>query len=216
MSHILYLGLDPTHYQGNGTITHWPIIQIRPRPLSEPDIQQALANFDAYTHVIITSKSTVKILKEYLELSHIPLERWRAKATLAVGQSTAKSLLQIGITPFKVAVEEKAEGIVELLKSLEGHFFWPHSAKARPMISEFLQGKGARLATCVLYEPVSHFPDPLPDLSTFDEIVFTSPSTVDAFLEHFHSFPKHARLTPIGLITGNYLNACVNSLFGSQ
>ncbi len=205
---ILYLGLDPTHYKSQGDITHWPIIQIVPRCLSDPAIQSALNNFEAFTHVIVTSKSAVTILKDYLELSNIPLIQWAAKATLAVGQVTAKQLNACGIIPLKVAADEKAEGIVEELRQLDltnAHLFWPHSSKARTVIEEFCTAHTILLTSCNLYEPRPHIPRELPQLKHFDEIVFTSPSTVDAFLEIFNHFPAHTTLTPIGSITGHYL-----------
>ena len=206
---ILYLGLDPSRYLSNGQVTHWPIIQIVPRPLSDPSIKSALNHFEAFTHVIATSKSTVAILIDYLEQLNIPLHRWAAKETLAVGQATAKHLNACGITPLKVAMDEKAEGIVEELKQLDltnAHLFWPHSSKARLVIEEFCTSRAVRLTSCTLYDPKTHIPSELPQLKDFHEIVFTSPSTVDAFLEIFGACPSHACLTTIGSITGRYLN----------
>lgn len=210
---ILYLGLDPACYQSKGHVTHWPIIQIIPRPLSEPSIKNALSNFEAFTHVIATSKSAVAILMDYLEQLNIPLHRWAAKATLAVGQATAKHLIAGGITPFKVAVDEKAEGIIKELMQLDltdAHLFWPHSSKARLVIEEFCTSRAIRLTSCTLYDPKTRIPGELPQLKEFQEIVFTSPSTVDAFLEVFGTLPTHACLTPIGSITGSYLHSLLN------
>lgn len=217
---ILYLGLDPTHYinqNGNqGEIFHWPIIQIVPRPLSDPSLRQALENFDCYSHVIATSKSTVAILHDYLPQLNIKMEVWRKKMTLAVGKVTAKHLQAIGITPAKVAQEETAEGIIAELEQwpLENaHLFWPHSAQARPIIKDFLETKNISHTTCILYESQPHISGPLPQLEQFNAIVFTSPSTVEAFLHIFGSFPLHAQLIPIGPITAHCLQS---KLFSRQ
>ena len=206
---ILYLGLDPTHYHAKGPVTHWPIIQIIPRPLSELALHNALNNFEQYTHVIITSKSSIPILQDYLTRLAIPLQIWTAKVTLAVGQATAKCLEACGIIPFKIAQEETAEGLIKELKQLDlknAHLFWPHSSKARPVIDDFLTASAIRYTSCNLYEPKLNIPGELPSLESFDEIVFTSPSTVDAFLEIFKQFPLHSRLTTIGPITANHLS----------
>lgn len=208
MKRILYLGLDPTHYISQGEIVHWPIIQIVRRPLSDPLIKQALQDFDRYSHVIITSKSTVAILQEYLPQLGIDLQSWQAKSTLAVGKVTAKHLNALGIYPASIAEEETAEGIIQDIQKLSlksSHFFWPHSSQSRPLIKDFLITQNARLTDCILYDPISHVPGPLPDLNHFDEIVFTSPSTVDAFLSIFGSFPVHVQLTAIGPVTMQYL-----------
>jgi uroporphyrinogen-III synthase len=205
---ILYLGLDPTHYQTDGEIFHWPIIQIIPRPLQNSALQQSLSHFNTYSHILITSKSTVEILKNYLPRLGISLSAWANKITLAVGQVTAKHLQDCGISPSLIAQEETAEGLVEELKRLDlkqAHVFWPHSARARPLIADFLRIHHIRHTTCVLYEPRSCMPDELPLLEDFDEIVFTSPSTVEAFLNIFSKFPSHAQLKAIGPITARFL-----------
>lgn len=205
---ILYLGLDPSHYQTDGEVTHWPVIQIIPRPLSDEPLQKALKRFDDYTHIVVTSKSTVAILKEYLPLSGIPLESWTAKATVAVGKTTAKHLFACGISPIAVAKEETAEGLIREIKQLDlshAHFFWPHSSQARPIIKDFFEDNAIPYSSCALYDPEPHIPGILPVLGNYDEIVFTSPSTIDAFLKIFGKFPAHARLKPIGPVTASHL-----------
>ncbi len=205
---ILYLGLDPTYYQANGEIIHWPIIQIIPRPLSESDIHQALSNFKNYSHVIVTSKSTVLILLDYLSQLKIDLQTWVQKTTLAVGQVTAKHLKACGITPTRVAQEETAEGLIEELKQLpleQAYVFWPHSAQARPVIKEFLVTQNIQHTTCILYDPQPYIPGTLPNLEHMDAVVFTSPSTVKAFLQVFGAFPSHLQLVAIGPVTGRFL-----------
>ena len=210
---ILYLGLDPTHYQAqnDGTITHWPIICIVPRPLTDPAIQRALAAFKHYSHVIFTSKSTVAILHDYLNRLGIPSESWAAKMTLAVGQATTKHLEVYGIKASVVAQEETAEGLINVLQQLplkQAHLFWPHSAQARSVIRDFFIDQGIRYTACPLYDTQTYVPGSLPDLNTFDEIVFTSPSTIKAFLEIFGQLPSHLCLTPIGPVTASFLAKC--------
>lgn len=205
---ILYLGLDPTHYANSDEVIHWPIIQIVPRPLSEPSIQQALHDFESYSHVMITSKSTVAILKDYLLQLGISLQVWAKKGTLAVGKITAKHLQDCGITPIKVAQKETAEGIIEELKQLpleNAHVFWPHSAQARSVIKEFLCTQHIHHTTCVFYDTQSQMPSNHPSLEEFDKIVFTSPSTVKAFLQIFGTFPSHVQLETIGPVTDQFL-----------
>lgn len=205
---ILYLGLDPTHYSCKGQLTHWPIIQIIPKPLSEPIVYQALRNFQQYSHIILTSKSTVAILRDYLLQMEIDLQLWAQKLTIAVGRVTAQHLQDCGITPIKVAQEETAEGLIHELRQLplkEAHVFWPHSAQARSVIKDFLVTQKICHTTCVLYDSQPQFPQPLPALGDFDEIVFTSPSTVKAFLQIFGQFPPHAQLIAIGPVTAHFL-----------
>lgn len=216
----LYLGLDPRHYrhQIEGEIVHWPIIQILPRSLTDPTLKDALLQFSLYSHLILTSKSTVKILFAFLAELHLPLESWQNKMILAIGKATAAALIEEGIQPTTIAKEETAEGIVAELEQLnlkKAHLFWPHSSQARRVIKDFLIEKQVHHTTCVLYDPVPHLIEPLPQLETFDAIVFTSPSTVDAFFQFFKTLPAHLERIPIGPITAEHLrrqslNPCLN------
>lgn len=206
---ILYLGLDPHHYQGEGEVVHWPIIEIIPRPLTDPSLQQSLRNFDRYSHIILTSKSTVSILDTYLKYLGFGPDDWKGKIILAVGKVTASHLRELQINPTYTCQEETAEGMIEQLRHLNlknGHLFWPHSSKARPLISQFLKEEGVSFTECLLYDPRTREKiTPLPDVNSFDEIVFTSPSTVEAFLKIFKTFPVGAQLSPIGPVTAKKL-----------
>lgn len=206
---ILYLGLDPTHFKTSGEMTHWPIIHILPRPLTDPSVYHALKDFDLYSHILITSKSAVAILHQYLPLMGIPWHTWVDKTTVAIGQVTAMHLKACGITSLQIAQQETAEGLIEVLKELpsleKAYVFWPHSSQSRPVIKNFLEAYPIRHTTCILYDPKPLLPQVLPNLENFDEIVFTSPSTIDAFFSIFGEFPQHLCLTTIGPITADYL-----------
>jgi uroporphyrinogen-III synthase len=206
---VLYTGLDPTYCQAQGDIIHVPLIQIVPRSPFEPQIKTALANFSAYTHVLITSKSTVALLANYLPLFGQNMAQWALKTTIAVGEVTANHLRQIGIFPKIIAKEETAEGMTHELAQLDlknSFCFWPHSAQARSVLSDFLaQQPNLTFTTCSLYETQTRLPETLPDLHEFEEIIFTSPSTVRAFVEIFGKIPLAIRLTAIGPITQSYL-----------
>jgi uroporphyrinogen-III synthase len=207
--HVLYVGLTPENYKTEGQLTHCPLIEIVPHSKTEPDIACALANFQNYTHIIVTSKSSVQILKDY-----VSMEEWKMKTTIAVGHVTAKYLEDNGIKPTAVAKEETAEGVIEVLKKLDlsqAFVFWPHAVLARPLIANYLFEKMIPYAECHLYETRFKEPTNLLNLKQFDEIVFTSPSTVDAFLKAYGTLPQDIKLTPIGPITEKHLT---NSKFG--
>lgn len=208
MKKILYLGLDVSSYQTKGCVTHFPVIEIIPIQSTHPSIKESLTSFSSYTHLLITSKSSTKILSDYLPLFGYGLNDWQAKKTIAIGRGTAKDLQNKGIEPFLVAQEESSEGLIKELSAVElknSSFFWPHSAQSRPLISHFFHSQSAKLKECILYHTKTLQHKNLPDLNHFDEIVFTSPSTVKAFLEIFGSFPTNKKLTPIGPITAAFL-----------
>jgi len=125
---------------------------------------------------------------------------------IALGNATAAALKERGIEA-KVAPHPTQEGVVELLETLKlSYLFWPRSSLARPVIEEYVKKKGIPFCFVDLYETIPQRPEPLPDLNDFDEIVFTSPSTVDAFLQIFGSIPRDKKLTAIGSVTESSLN----------
>lgn len=204
---VLYLGLDATHYRSNKPIIHLPIIKIVPYPLDLPSVKQALGQFHTYTHVIITSKSTVSILLDYLKTG-------LDKKILAVGEATAHCLRKVGLEPAFVADHETSEGLVELLKTLsleKARVFWPHSALSRRVIADYLSAEEIDFCECAFYETVPATIAELPALEGVGEIVFTSPSTVDAFMYHYGCLPEGKKLTPIGPVTAQHLEYLYSS-----
>ena len=72
-------------------------------------------------------------------------------------------------------------------------------------MNDYFEKKGLRYRECLLYETLPAQLDKLPDLNKVDEIHFTSPSTVRAFLKLYGCFPKNKSLTAIGPVTQEYL-----------
>jgi uroporphyrinogen-III synthase len=106
------------------------------------------------------------------------------------------------------AENETAEGVVELLEKHDfsgAYFLWPHSLLSRPLLSDYLASRKIPCDACVFYETHTRRPASLPDLSLYDEIVFTSPSTVDAFVALYGALPTDKLLTPIGPVTAKRL-----------
>ena len=208
MKKILYLGLNPPQKSPRGIYTHCPIIQIIPRNPDEPAITQAYRDLKSCTHIIFTSKTTVRIFVSYLSLFGYSLSDIQECVIISVGQVTSKTLEDYGLTAV-TAQNETAEGIVEELKKMnldDAYVFWPHSALSRPILTDFFQKEKIRYRNAAFYDTVTLHPNPKPNLRHFDEILFTSPSTVDAFLEVFGELPKDHILTPIGPITESKLN----------
>jgi len=184
---ILYLGLDPSRYPRK--VFHYPVI--RTVPVGALGVEAKVA-WSSATHVLFTSRSAVK---HWLALSSV-----EGKEVLAVGPATAALLG----ADTKIAPVATQEGVVDLLKTMDlsGTFlFWPRSALARPVVTDYLTNEKVPFYALDLYETKWQRPEPVPDLADFDEIVFTSPTTVDAFLNIFGTLPKDKRLTPIGPVT---------------
>ncbi len=186
----LYLGTECP----SAEYVHYPIIRIEPRPL--PDNAHEI--FPTFTHIIFTSKNAVEIfLAHFSDLS--------SKILIAVGQATASRL-----PPSHIAQNESQEGIIELLQELDlanANMLLPRSSKARHLLDDFLQRCNVRYKVWDLYDPVPQIPFPLPPLDQFEEIIFTSPSTVKAFFKFFGKPPVHLKCTCQGHVTEEALKS---------
>lgn len=195
MKTTLYLGTDPTRFECEGHLIHYPIIKIIPR--NSPEIELSLQKFDAFTHVIFTSRNAASVFFQHKkDLS--------SKIVIAIGAATAQLLRCNGVEPRFVSEEETQEGVVKLLETLDlsdAYFFMPRSSLSRPVLAQYFTEKGVRFEACELYDTVTQDLTFKPDLELVDEIVFTSPSTVKAFIEIFKELPKAKKLLAIGPVT---------------
>lgn len=208
MKTTLYLGLHAPAPRAGEHIVHHPIIKIVPRPAEDPAIQQALSLLPIYTHIILTSQSAAALFFEYAAHSGAKDSLLDAKTYVAVGRKTAEKARSFGAQHILTAEQETAEGVTKALESCdlkEAFFFWPHSALSRPVIKDWLEKNHIAHRTCAFYDTIANPHFAKPDLAEFDEIVFTSPSTVDAFLFWYKALPMPHKMRSIGPITEAHL-----------
>lgn len=214
MSKILYLGLELPSELRDKEVVHLPLIRIKPYPKEHSGVVQAFANFMGYTHLIFTSKSAVKIFFEYAAFNGLSTADLNQKKYLSVGKKTTLALQHCGVEQILTASDETAEGMIKLLSliNLDHSFvFWAHSALSRPVLMDWLQAQqsvvaGFKWHACIFYDTVLNLPKELPDISCFEEIIFTSSSTVDAFYTIFGRPSPDQRLTCIGPVTEKHLH----------
>lgn len=211
MSSILYLGLEMPSHLYRKDVIHCPLIRISARPKEDVDVKSAMRDFALYTHLIFTSRSSVDIFFKYAPFFGISAQEIQKKCIVVVGESTSAKVRQFGASTSFVAVNETSEGVIEILEQRRlhtAHFFWPHSARSRPLISQWLDSQGIKCCSCIFYDTEFVKPELLPDLARCSEIVFTSPSTIDAFIECYGQLPNDKKLSCKGPVTEKYLRTC--------
>lgn len=188
MKRILYFGLDPSRYPEK--VFHYPLIRTNPLPYDQVEPFFTLT----HTHVLFTSRQAVTYFFNYTPM--------RDKIYLCIGEATAQRVEDFGVRASYIAEEAHGEGVIEMLKAIDYEcILYPHSAKARPLLPNYLKERGISF---ILYETHSHAKT-LPDLTLFDRIVFTSPSTVEVFAYLSKSLPPREKCQAIGPITQNAL-----------
>jgi hydroxymethylbilane synthase len=197
----LYLGLDLPDEPADTKYIHYPVITTVPCNPDTPDIVRCFSKVPAYTHIIFTSKNAVRIF--FLFLAHYP-HSLDHLTMIAVGEKTAETLKQQGITNIVVAANETAEGITEMLDNMDlknAFVFWPHSSLSRPVISLYLEACDIEFNECTIYRTQSFRPRALPPPDSYDAVFFTSPSTIDAFIQIAGKLPHDKELRSIGPVT---------------
>jgi uroporphyrinogen-III synthase len=193
----LYLGLDlPDHLKED--FLHHPLIEII--PLSYPPV-----DVDPFTHIVFTSKTCVRL---FCAENRLAENRLAGKKLVAVGQMTAKALEKIGYPVDHIAEEETSEGVVALLKKLpleDSNILWPHSLKSRSVITDFLESNNIRHTELPIYDTVTKRGVEKVDLCDYNALFFSSPSTVDAFLEIYGPIPENMKILSQGSITRDYI-----------
>jgi hydroxymethylbilane synthase len=198
----LYFGPDlPSHEFRDRWLHHYPLIRIEKLPPNP----EAYKQWGKASHVIFTSKNTVKTTLNHLKELNIPAESLKEKTVLAIGQATS------AIIPFYkeliIAKTETQEGIIELL-SPRAYYFYPHSALSRPLLDQALSlhPHVSFAAYTISQDPLT----PIPDLHSYPEAIFSSPSTVEAFFTRNPKVPDSLRLTAIGPVTQAALKQRLN------
>ena len=193
MKNILYLGLDPSRFPER--VTHYPIIEIYERENLQPYFDQ-LVN---YEHVIFTSRSAISIYKKYAQVD---------RPCIVVGKATAELAEEEGLRVSYIANLEQAEGVLEILENLNSSFFFPHSVKARTLLTDYLKKREALAFPAYDTKTTSK----KLDITLYDAFVFTSPSTVEAFLELYGEFPDK-ELIAIGPITSEAIKNTLQDIY---
>lgn len=203
----LYLGLTPPQ---KDDVVHFPVIRIVQHSFDDESVVEMMAQWNAFTHLIFTSKSAVQTVGMYCETYRHDA---KDKIGIAVGKATAEEMEQYGFPVALIAEKEQAEGIVEVLDGLnlkDAFVLWPHSSLSRNIISNYLLDRKVKFSDVAVYNTVSVevSREDAPNLDQFEKIVFTSPSTVEAFTKIYGDVELKAELVPIGPITREALESC--------
>ena len=202
----------------------FPVIEIRPFE-ENVALDRAIEKLHCYDWIVFTSVNGVDAFFERLPspLSPLPLapcgdasqERGaeggvRVK-TAAIGPKTAAALTARGVTPDFVPEEYVAEAILPGLGDLRGRWvLLPRAEIARKVLPEAILAAGGVAHEIAVYQTVTAEPDKdgLAALkSGVDAVTFTSPSTVDNFVE----IVRRAGLNPLSL-PGSPKFACIGPI----
>lgn len=203
-SKILYLGTSPEHFPYKEKLLHYPVIKLIPASIEDCQVRFCLDRLEAFTCCFFTSKNAVEILVSLCKKSFLDPEVLLKNKCISIGPSTSLALEAHGVIPLLEAAESTQEGMIDLCEKQtfdQSYVFYPRSSLARPLLGEYLSKKASQLQVLDLYNTEHQIPLPIPSLDDVEEIVFTSPSTVDGFFKIFSSIPSGKKISFQGPIT---------------
>ncbi len=200
---ILFTGISSERFFEKGVIFHLPLIEIKPLK-DYREMDDLIKKAESFDWIVFSSRFGV--LYFFRELFKMGLDARVLKGVkiAAIGGSTAGKLREYGISADLVPEKESSRGLIMEFKKkgIKGaSILLPRSDIADKGLTEGLRNLSARVVPCVAYHNV--MPDNLPDLDFdfFDEIVFTSPSTVRNFVKRYGRPAQKIKVRTIGPVT---------------
>jgi hydroxymethylbilane synthase len=184
VSYTLFTGTDPDTFLRHGPLLHFPMIELRPRPLDER-VTALRARLPHWDGVIFPSGQAIRIFMDTL-LHFADVRALHGKILLAVGPRSAAVLRDYGLRA-DAAPEGfgGAAALAELSGLSPGRYGYPTSDQS-PVDERqaALAEKGIRLDAVLLHDnrrvARSHLPK-----QPFHRVLFSAGSTVNAYFEAF-------------------------------
>lgn len=196
---ILVLGTHPEKYTHLGIIVHRPIVKcVGLDDYSKLD--GMLKGLGRFNWLIFTSANGVKFFFERLRLKGLDARALCSLKVAVIGKTTGLRLASFGILADLIARTESSAGLLEEFKKLDmrgKNVLLPQATAASGELAQGLIGMGAAVEEVPVYRTVEVEPADV-DLEYIDKILFTSGSTVRAFVKKFGQVPAHIKACCLG------------------
>ena len=196
---ILVLGNHPEKYRHLGNIVHRQIIDCIPLD-DYHKVDNFLKDLTSFDYCIFTSPFAVKFLFKRLETLSLDSRALAGIKIAAIGNTTAEKLKEFGITTDICPQNQSTEGLLEEFKKLNltgKKIFLPRSDIAPPDFADELTKMHVDVSSIPIYRTVEIEPDDI-EFEHIQQILFTSASTVQAFVNKFSRLPGHIKAFALG------------------
>ena len=207
---VLFTGLSKERFFGDATYYHLPLISIG--PLGDyREMDSHLKKIDYFDWIVFASRYGVEYFFKRLKKIGYDTRALKNIKIAGVGNSTKSRLFDFGITTDLVPKEESSKGLIKEFQKIDlkgKRIFLPRSDISDKGLEKAFQKLGAAVTTSFAYR--NRIAKDLPDLDlkSFDEIMFTSPSTVRNFKTRYGSLPKDVDVKCIGKRTLKEAKRC--------
>jgi uroporphyrinogen III methyltransferase/synthase len=202
MPRVLVLGTHPEKYRHLGTIVHRPIVEC----VGLEDyayVDEILKRLEEFDWLIFTSANGARFFFERLQLTGSDARVLSSVKVAAIGKTTARRLTAFGVIADLVPDRESSAGLLGEFGAIDmknKKVLLPQAKVASRELPEGLVMLGAAVEEVPVYMSVEIEPAGV-DFEHIDQILFTSGSTVRAFVKKFGQVPPHIEAYCLGLPT---------------
>ncbi|MHC4122609.1 MAG: uroporphyrinogen-III C-methyltransferase [Planctomycetota bacterium] len=199
---VLVLGNYPQKYRQLGNIVHRRIIDCVPLD-DYTGADSTLKNIGTFDWIVFTSPNGAKYLFERLNAMHKDARTLSNAKIAVIGKTTAQKLKEFGITADMVPKNESSAGLLEEFSKLDmknKKVLLPQSEIASNELPDGLLNMQAVIEKVPIYKTIDRDPGPI-DFDYIQKILFTSGSTVQAFVKRFGQVPQHIKSYCLGPAT---------------
>ncbi len=187
---ILLPGTHPEKYKHLGTIIHRPMIKLV--PIEDYTAADAVLNdLRPYAWIVFTSTNGVRFFFERLNTIGLDARALHLTKLAAIGSTTAGMLKSFGVLADMQPKLESSAGLLEEFDKVGVRgkkILLVKPQVGSPVLFEKLTAAGADVEVVVVYKNIDIEPDPF-EFDFIDQILFTSASTVRAFIKRFKTIP---------------------------
>ncbi len=184
---VLFTGLSEERFFLNEIYFHLPMIEIKPLD-DYKEFDSNLTSIEKISWIVFTSRYGVEYFFKRFNSLGFDSRNLNEIKIAVIGNSTNNKLSEFGLNADLIPEDESSTGLLREFSKLNienEKIFIPRSDLSDKGMTQKLQEFGAEVTASVAYKNV--MPDDLPDINFdhFDQIFFTSPSTVRNFINRY-------------------------------
>jgi uroporphyrinogen III methyltransferase/synthase len=197
---ILVLGMHPEKYRHLGNVVHRPLIDCVPLE-DYAHVDSTLRRLNTFGWIVFTSANGIRFFFQRLHAIGLDARALASAEFAVIGKTSAERLADCGIVADMCPATESSAGLLKEFGSIDlknKKILLPQSEIASEELPDGLARMGALVEKLPIYKTVEVDTGEI-DFDHIDQILFTSGSTIRAFVRRFGSVPSHIKAYCLGL-----------------
>lgn len=199
---ILMLGTHPEKYIHLGTIVHRQLIEcVELDDYTDPDKQ--IENLDAFNWIVFTSANGLRHFFARLKAKGLDCRALANSKIAVIGATTAETLAEYGINADLCSDIQSSKGLLEAFSGIDINgkaMLLPQAEVSSDVLPKGLEEMGADVVIMPIYKTIERECDDV-DFDYIDQVLFSSGSSVRAFVKRFGKVPENVKAYCLGLPT---------------